>query len=289
MITNNDNLKAGFKTYLETEWNHLQNKQTIVSDAFYLLRHDVGITFQAVVQNEVTMEVCQVKLEAYLKNSKKQKFPRENARSYVYAMKMLKQYLKEANGVPRPSKVEMEKYLRKWDETENYVFPDQALEKLFTKTYPKNTELENVLIKVSSLNDFYSTNIYKPLRVAKHIIALNIDERLHQKDATLVHDIAKIEMDNGKTYEFYSFATKYCSHHHPEEYPIYDSYVEKILKYFRDEDHFADFKVAELKTFSTFKAVLLAFRSFYGLEEYSLKDIDRYLWQLGKEKFPKTY
>jgi len=25
---------------------------------------------------------------------------------------------------------------------------------------------------------------------------------------------------------------------------------------------------------------------FYDLEEYSLKDIDKYMWQLGKEKFP---
>ncbi|WP_319469557.1 hypothetical protein [uncultured Trichococcus sp.] len=30
------------------------------------------------------------------------------------------------------------------------------------------------------------------------------------------------------------------------------------------------------------------FRSYYGLEGYTLKDIDRYLWQLGKEKLPLT-
>lgn len=36
-------------------------------------------------------------------------------------------------------------------------------------------------------------------------------------------------------------------------------------------------------------SVLKEFRSFYGLEGYNLKEIDKYIWQLGKEYFPSNY
>ena len=53
---------------------------------------------------------------------------------------------------------------------------------------------------------------------------LNIDERLSKHDDTLVNDIANIEI-NGKNKYFYSFASKYCSHHNSRYFPIYDRYV----------------------------------------------------------------
>lgn len=31
------------------------------------------------------------------------------------------------------------------------------------------------------------------------------------------------------------------------------------------------------------------FRAYYGLEQFSLKEVDKYIWQLGKNYFPKTY
>ena len=88
---------------------------------------------------------------------------------------------------------------------------------------------------------------------------------------------------------FYSFASKYCSHHNPEAFPIYDSYVDEVLRYFRDVDGFTTFRTSELKDYSRFKEILLKFRSFYGLEQFTLKEIDKYIWQLGKKYFPKTY
>ena len=70
--------------------------------------------------------------------------------------------------------------------------------------------------------------------------------------------------------DFYSFATKYCSHHRPLDYPIYDSYVEKVLCYFRDRDKFASFMTPELKDYAKFKGTLIDFRSFYDLAKYNL-------------------
>lgn len=83
-----------------------------------------------------------------------------------------------------PSPDEVQKYLLKWDNLGSYVVQEEALDDLFMKTYPNNTDIKQVIIKVSALNDFYSTNIIKVFNVAKHIIDLNIDERLAINDVT---------------------------------------------------------------------------------------------------------
>lgn len=310
-----EDLREGFRQYLEIEYAHIQNKGVVLSDAFYLHRHNVGIGFWEALRNEETMEQCRYKLELYFTDVRKMKSPRNNSFTYMSSIKILKEYIDKTYGgiesttnverhedentassieeedglIPKPGIDEIDKYLKKWDSLENYTLQENALEKLFNRTYPKNTEIEDVLIKVSCLNDFYSTNIFSPFTVAKHIVALDIDERLEAKDVNLVNEIAKVKMDKGNVINFYSFATKYCSHHKPYDYPIYDSYVDKILRHFRDLDGFLRFKTGELKEFSAFKEILISFRSFYGLEDYTLKDIDRYLWQLGKEKFPNKY
>lgn len=190
--------------------------------------------------------------------------------------------------VPSPSKQEVERYLKKWDNLENYALQESALDKLFFNTYPNNTDINDILIKASALNDFYSTNIFSIFPVAKHILNLNIDNRLKNGDETLVDDISSIII-NGKTKKFYSFATKYCSHHFPIIFPIYDSYVEKVLIYFQKKDNFSKFKKEDLKNYKIFKNTLIDFKKFYNIDEYNLKDIDRYIWQLGKDYFPKKY
>ena len=190
--------------------------------------------------------------------------------------------------IPKPNKAEVEKYLNKWDSLENYVLQENALNKLFMEVYPNNTDINDILIKCSSLNDFYSTNIFSIFPVAKHILKLNIDERLKNKDTSLVNDIAKLNI-NGKEKCFYSFATKYCSHHFPNDFPIYDSFVEKCLMYFKKKDKFYNFAKEDLKDYDKFKNILLQFKKHYNIDEFNLKDIDRYLWQLGKDYFPKKY
>ena len=190
--------------------------------------------------------------------------------------------------IPIPCKNEVEIYLKKWDSLENYVLQESSLYKLFHQTYPNNTDINDILIKASSLNDFYSTNIFSIFPVAKHILELNIDDRLKQGDTTLVDDISNVTI-SGVQKHFYSFATKYCSHHNPDDFPIYDSFVEKVLLHFKKVDKFDKFTASDLKDYSKFKNILISFKKFYNIDEFGLKDIDRYLWQLGKDYFPKKY
>lgn len=189
----------------------------------------------------------------------------------------------------KPSSNEVEKYLNRWDSLESYVLQESSLYKLFSVTYPLNNNMDDVLIKVCSLNDFYSTNIFSPFTVAKHIVSLNIDDKLRANDLSIVNKIADVKVNGGKKINFYSFATKYCSHHKPTVYPIYDYYVEKMLFHFRKLDKFYQFNNNDLKQYSLYRNILIKFREYYKLEKYDLKQIDKYLWQAGKEYFPKKY
>ena len=190
--------------------------------------------------------------------------------------------------IPTPSIEQVEHYLQTWNTLENYRLQEDALDKLFLELCTKNIEISDILLKVVALNDFYSTNIFSVYPVAKHILSLDIDSRLNSGDITLVSDLQKVII-GGIVKNFYSFSTKYCSHHKPLDFPIYDSYVEKVLCYFRDRDRFSNFKTLELKDYKKFKDTLVEFKYFYGLDKYDLKKIDRYMWQLGKEYFPKNY
>lgn len=190
--------------------------------------------------------------------------------------------------VPEPSENEVKRYLKKWESSESYTIQESSLNKLFLEICPKNNNINDILIKTSCLNDFYSTNIFSTMTMAKHIYDLNIDKRLKELDETLVNDIANITI-NDKPKRFYSFASKYCSHHLPEDFPIYDSYVEKVLMYFKRKDNFAEFKSEDLKDYCKFKKVLIQFKRYYNIDKYNLKELDKYIWQLGKEYFTKKY
>ena len=187
-----------------------------------------------------------------------------------------------------PSTQVVQAYLAKWKGLENYAMQERALSLLFHSFCPSNSIGEHVLLKVSALNDFYSTNIFDKYSVARHILSLNIDQRLLRADKTLVNSLAQVKI-KGKTKNFYSFATKYCSHHSPTEYPIYDSYVEKMLVHFSNADAFAKFIKSDLKQYQIFLEVISKFRSHYNLQNFSLREIDIYLWLGGKDAFPPKY
>lgn len=191
--------------------------------------------------------------------------------------------------IPKPNKQTIKEYLIKWDNLEDhYIWQESSLDKLFHKDYKKNNDLNEILIKCSCLNDFYSTNIFLIYPVAKNIYDLRIDKRLKAGDPSLVNDIAHVKI-GGKDKTFYSFASKYCSHHNAVEFPIYDYFVDKMLMYFQKQDKFSNFKKNDLKDYVKFKKVLIDFKKYYDIDNYNLRDIDKYLWIAGKEYFPKKY
>ena len=184
-----------------------------------------------------------------------------------------------------PTCEEVERYIRKWNELEDYVNQEKALDKLFMQICRENQCIEDILIKCSALNDFYSTNIFKVHHVAQHYLKHNIDQRLETGDLTLVEDLTTIPI-NGKGHRFYSFATKYCSHHRPDIYPIYDSYVHKLLMYFREKGYVKFKTENDLKDYQKYTDIIKSLKKKdKQLDKFTVKEIDKYLWQLGKEAF----
>lgn len=188
----------------------------------------------------------------------------------------------------RPARRRSGGILAQWHELENYRDQEEALDRLFQDYAPGNKDIRDILLKAAALNAFYSTNIFSLYPVAEHILALDIDLRLQAGDPSLVEDLKTVE-GSGTVRRFYSFATKYCSHHRPEEFPIYDHYMTVTLRHFRDRDAFAPFQDGALEDYRRFREVLQAFRERHGLREFSWKELDRYLWQVGKEFFPRKY
>ena len=186
--------------------------------------------------------------------------------------------------IEMPSVAEVERCLKIWrddDEYEKFRRQEDSVTMLFRELYPKNTEIKEVLIKVSVLNDFYGANIFDVYPVARHIVELNIDSSLNKADLDIVDKISRAK---GVKNRHYSFATKYCSHHRPDIYPIYDRFVGKVLTYFKDE--FYKSENFDLKDFHFFEGVYQAFIKHYKLAKFSLREVDWYLWILGKENFP---
>lgn len=189
-----------------------------------------------------------------------------------------------------PTVENVKKWIDEWNKTEGYPEQESALNKLFIDLCPFNESLDDILIKACTLNDFYSTNIYKIIDVAKEILNMNLDKRLQKGtlDSAIVMELNdSVKKKTGRS--IYSFATKYCSHHVPEEYPIYDSYVDMLLRYYRDTVNTPDFSFEdkELLDYRRLCEIEDSFKRCFGLEMFNAKEIDKFLWQVGKITFPK--
>lgn len=300
-----------YRAYLTARGLSPSTIQVSCSDAFYLLRNDDSLDFWAMLEHPDCDSIAYERLRATLGKRSQgnveanisgyrahlrrfRRFALGNTvelqieKAYNRAMRPARSLKVRRPDVPQPSATEAQKYLRAWDELENYSLQEGTLNKLFFNLCTENTDISDILLKAAVLNDFYSTNIYSIFPVAKHILNLNIDTRLRAGDESLVEAIQNVTI-GGKRLKLYSFATKYCSHHNPEDFPIYDSYVDKVLCYFRNVDSFSAFHSEALKSYPEFKYILREFRTFYGLEQFSLKEIDKFLWQFGKEHFPNHY
>jgi hypothetical protein len=183
----------------------------------------------------------------------------------------------------RPTPELVQEYINKFDNDSELIAVENALLELFRR-YPSNQSLPEILIKVATLNSLYATNIYATVKVANHILNKNIDAKLQQRSPELVDEIALVTIGN-KTRRNYSFASKYCHWHQPEEFLIYDSYVERILWSYQNQDTFMMFRRSELQKYPRYKKIIEGFRAYYGLRQFNFRELDKFLWLYGKEIF----
>ena len=183
----------------------------------------------------------------------------------------------------RPTSDLLRRYIEQFEKDERYYVGDQAIIRLF-KLLPSNKDLEDVLLKLSVVNDLYSTNIFATFKMAKHIQSLGVDGELANHSPEVVNRIADVTI-SGKSYRFFSFATKYCSWHDQDNYPISDSFVERLLLTYQYQYGFAQFEKTDLRDYPRFKGIVEQFQRHFGLLDFGLKRLDKFLWLYGKEKF----
>ena len=186
----------------------------------------------------------------------------------------------ENRNLLQPTTEIVDEYLKKWHNLEHYPQQENILDEIYRK-HNKNNDFEEVLTKVVLLDKFYSTHINDPIGISNNIISLSIDDRLEKNDISLVDDIAFYK---GSERNEYSFATKFCSRHKPKVYPIVDSFVVGMLyEYNIQYGYTYKFSIKDLGKYKIFYDVYNSFIRYFELSSYTFKQIDKFLWQYGKE------
>ncbi len=185
----------------------------------------------------------------------------------------------------KPTRDLVQKYILKIQRDPQFSSQDKALSNLLA-AFPLNQHLEDVILKASTINSLYHTNIFDIHKVAQHIVELQIDPQLESGSPELIDEIAYVTL-NGKKKRFYSFATKYCSFHRPEIYPIFDGTAEWLINSYQKSDHFGAFSPSDLHDYPHYKEIIKSFRAHYGLTEFTFRQLDNFLWAYGQEMKPK--
>lgn len=206
------------------------------------------------------------------------------------------------------------------DKRENNNLKDAAVLAVFRRC--KSNSVEDVLAKVSILNNFYNTQLrnYPPDKA-------NIKPYIHMDVVSMAHHIASCSefdkfIENGKlsaveyirdgdsqyrkNYHMkeYSFATKYCSFcaaaiEHHDYYPIVDSFSSDVLYYlnhYLSENgspfHTPRITRNDLTDYSKYCGIYQDFKKYLtfpgNLNPLSNKAIDKFLWHFGKYPDDKT-
>ena len=181
--------------------------------------------------------------------------------------------------VSLPSVSEVEKSCESFDEDAYNRVREDGLRKL-RDAFPVNTDPSEVLLKVVTLDNYYSTRILnihlEPL--ARHIASLpGLDEQMKAGDNNAVEKIWKCV----GTRHYYSFATKYCSWHNPLAYPLFDTRVREYLCWLRNTGHLPSFRTDDLWDYSEFVKIVSSVRDSFGLQDLSFRAFDKFLWTQG--------
>jgi hypothetical protein len=191
------------------------------------------------------------------------------------------------NLLPIPNPARMDEACKRFDE--KYKVIENALGELFSN-YPLNTNPSHVLLKVVALKRLYSAGVLAVQVLADHIYqnGKEIDLALAAGELSAIDKISRITIQ-GKAFNFFSFATKYCNWHRPEIYPVYDSRVDQYLwslqkhsRFSENFEHRADIR----KGYTKFLKIMNDLKSHYELQSFTFKEIDKFLWSREETESP---
>lgn len=147
---------------------------------------------------------------------------------------------------------------------------------------------EKTLMRVTRLNALYHTHLSR--EDIEKISEFLSEAGLDFENEILAGKIDAVkEITDHVAVNRFVFATKYCSFVNPKDYPIYDSLVAKALTYYVRKEPFLvqnpkpNFeKIRKERNYQQFKHIVGEFIRQYNLAACSYKDIDKFLWLVGK-------
>jgi len=258
---NMNELRSGFKAYMQKRFPNDSNISSTISMAFFLERYgdDFDIDFRWVLTEKVIPDLYKQKLEEHF-ITRGIKDPRSNAFIYERSLRLLLQYL---DGRPliiqqNSNKKGKESNERELENPENgfiqitkkdvntayevyvrghYDRAEKLLHSILSDTLFKyNADERVVAMKIGLIDTLYSTNLNKgqsttSLPELASTIAcpkLRFDERIFNGDISVIVDILQGARNN------FSFVSKYCKIHEyylseTDCFTIYDSVVSKNL------------------------------------------------------------
>lgn len=116
----------------------------------------------------------------------------------------------------------------------------------FIKKEPLNVCLQTVTEKVGAIGSPALWQNGEQQTVAKHILALHIDDRLNKGDRGLIGDLSKIKV-SFSDYDLLHFFSRYCCVHQPERFPIYSSSTLKII-----QSHYSNLNITGMESYEDY-------------------------------------
>ena len=160
-----------------------------------------------------------------------------------------------------------------FSKNETYSIKDKVLKEYFSK-HKDNSDINTVLKKVTLINSFYNTFIQNDelVMVAQHIVKINdlfsktdksLATRIEEGDKDIVNYIAYYGDTKKLPHNIYSFASKYCSFHKLEKYPIVDSYAKGMIYFINKADKYCSSYVnTSMKSLNDYKVFCEMYKAF---------------------------
>lgn len=187
-----------------------------------------------------------------------------------------------------PNSSNIQAMLKQHDEDGGNNIND-SLTKLFNSLNDEANKYE-VSIKVAALNQIYSTAIQYITPVVTQICK-NIDNKHKSLSidqySELVDKIAKVTWVSPTTAKTHtrcniSFSSKYIHFLSECQLPIYDSYIWIVIIGYLNQKNKTKLSFSPPNSYQEFYLRFIEFKKEFGLTERTNYDIDKYLWQYGK-------
>ncbi len=164
-----------------------------------------------------------------------------------------------------------------------------SLTKLF-ECMDDQSNIHEVRVKVAALNKIYSTSINFIEPVVEKIIKIVPEKHSalgHKEYAKLVDEISTISWVNPTTKKSHkrcnlSFSSKYIHFLSNRITPIYDSYIWIVMIGYMAQYGSRNYSFSAPKSYQEFYTIFCEFKGQFSLDKYSNYEIDKFLWQYGK-------